>query len=376
MVDRIERSLPGVLRACSARSSTFPPSTAAGWWRKWRSSISATCSARSVTPGTRNRRAGPASTSGSRRRGPACWPTPPCSRRSCKTWSPRTRSSMRRAARSWSAAAGAAAARRSRCTIAAAASPPGTCRTSSTSSTRGARAGCRDHRARGCAPADAATAPVAARRRATPLDGLRILLIEDDREVRDATTALLGSGELGLRSPRPKRRSVAAPAICSSPISTSATTSARPRGDRGGGRGQRRRTPAITRSAATPRAARPQRLDADTPVLAKPVRPAALRAAIAAQWLARPADPPPPRPAHARPAAQTTATRIRSFRSTWRFLDALCIPGVVHAARARHRACQVRRPASAASAAAPARELTPSACNGAETWMLTVKGGI
>lgn len=134
------------------------------------------------------------------------------------------------------------------------------------------------------------------RRRTTPLDGLRILLIEDDREVRDATAMLLASWgcETHAVAASPEE-----PVDCDLIVADL---------DLGAGRNGRaaveslraasgRHVPAVLitgHEVLGPHDA----VDQDTPVLAKPVRPAELRAAIVAQWLGRTEEPVtgPPQP--------------------------------------------------------------------------------
>lgn len=125
------------------------------------------------------------------------------------------------------------------------------------------------------------------RRQATPLSGLRVLLVEDDGAVRDATAALLGRWGCMVR------------AVAAAPGATDADDCDVIIADQdlGGGetgletiaRIRRRRgtpVPAILVTGHEGLAGVPE----DVPVLAKPVRPAELRAVVTAQWLDRPSD--------------------------------------------------------------------------------------
>ncbi|MDO5368905.1 ATP-binding protein [Paracoccus sp. (in: a-proteobacteria)] len=134
------------------------------------------------------------------------------------------------------------------------------------------------------------------RRRTTPLDGLRILLIEDDREVRDATAMLLASWGCETRAV------AAAPA---GPVACDLIVADLDLGGLKDGRAaveslraaSGRHIPAVLITGHEALDLHDP-VDRDTPVLAKPVRPAELRAAIAAQWLGRAERPVtgPPRP--------------------------------------------------------------------------------
>jgi signal transduction histidine kinase/CheY-like chemotaxis protein len=120
-----------------------------------------------------------------------------------------------------------------------------------------------------------------ARRQATPLSGLRVLMIEDDREVRDATAALLVRWGCVVRAEAaPPEEAEGCDVIIADHDLGGAET-----GAEAIVRLRRRRGAPVPAILITGHDGLGETVGDEVPVLAKPVRPAELRAAIASQWL-------------------------------------------------------------------------------------------